>query len=355
MEAYQELHAKAFDFLAERHPRPEAMKPEAYRRTLAARAYDVARYLLPLAIPTNVGQVTSIRTLEKQIRRLGASEYAEIREIAAEMREACAGPPDCVWDVGGPAEPLAPTLARHAEPDVTARQARERVAAWAAANFPDRVVAGPASVDLVMPRDPVDEIVATLLYPATRLPFREIYEVVSGWSAARKREVIDVALEGRSNREELLREFRSGYAFLFDIVTDIGAFRDLHRHRRCQQIRQDWTSGLGFETPALVEEAGLGERYRSALEAAKSAGDRVGQVSPEAGRYLLPFASRLRCIFKMDFAEAEYISRVRSGVKGHFSYRDIAWKIKEKLMEAVPELGRLVEATPPWVEDTLKR
>ena len=30
----------------------------------------------------------------------------------------------------------------------------------------------------------------------------------------------------------------------------------------------------------------------------------------------------------MDFAEAEYIARVRSGVKGHFSYRDIAWKMK---------------------------
>ena len=30
----------------------------------------------------------------------------------------------------------------------------------------------------------------------------------------------------------------------------------------------------------------------------------------------------------MDFAEAEYISRLRSGVKGHFSYRDVAWGMK---------------------------
>ena len=33
----------------------------------------------------------------------------------------------------------------------------------------------------------------------------------------------------------------------------------------------------------------------------------------------------------MDFAEAEYVSRLRSGVKGHFSYRNIAWKMKEKM------------------------
>src|SRR6185436_5911147 len=221
--------------------------------------------------------------------------------------------------------------------------------------LPARVVTGPAAVDLILLRDPVDEIVATLLYPATHLPFREIYEQVSAWSAARKREVIDVALEGRSTRDELSREFRSGYAFLFDIVTDIGAYRDLHRHRRCQQIRQEFSPAMGAETPAMVEAAGLSDRYQGALGAAWTAAERVAQVSPEAARYLLPFATRLRCLFKMDFAEAEYIARVRSGVKGHFSYRDIAWKMKEKLVETVPELGRLVEATPPWIEDALTR
>ena len=57
----------------------------------------------------------------------------------------------------------------------------------------------------------------------------------------------------------------------------------------------------------------------------------------------------------MDFAEAEYISRLRSGVKGHFSYRRIAWEMKEQMEELEPELGRLMEATPPWVEDPLQR
>jgi hypothetical protein len=57
----------------------------------------------------------------------------------------------------------------------------------------------------------------------------------------------------------------------------------------------------------------------------------------------------------MDFAEAEYIARVRSGVKGHFSYRRIAWLMKEKMAALEPELGRWMEATPPWVEDPLQR
>jgi len=53
------------------------MKPEAYRRNIAARAFDVARYLLPFGIPTGVGQVTSIRTLERQVRRLLGKLKAE--------------------------------------------------------------------------------------------------------------------------------------------------------------------------------------------------------------------------------------------------------------------------------------
>jgi hypothetical protein len=46
---------------------------------------------------------------------------------------------------------------------------------------------------------------------------------------------------------------------------------------------------------------------------------------------------------------------VRSGVKGHFSYRNIAWLMKEKMTELEPDLGRLIEATPPSVEDPLQR
>ena len=71
--------------------------------------------------------------------------------------------------------------------------------------------------------------------------------------------------------------------------------------------------------------------------------------------YLLPFGARSRFLFKMDFAEAEYICRLRSGVKGHFSYRKIAWEMKRKMEALEPELGRLMEATPPSVEDPLKR
>jgi thymidylate synthase ThyX len=74
-----------------------------------------------------------------------------------------------------------------------------------------------------------------------------------------------------------------------------------------------------------------------------------------AGQYLLPFGAHGRFLFKMDFAEIEYISKLRSGVKGHFSYREIAWMMKLELAKVEPELARLIAATPPWEEDPLTR
>jgi hypothetical protein len=99
-------------------------------------------------------------------------------------------------------------------------------------------------------------------------------------------------------------------------------------------------------------EAGLSEFYGELLSRASNV---LSALPAPGAHYLTPFAARSRFLFKMDFAEAEYIARLRSGVKGHFSYRQIAWEVKQKMSSLEPELGRLMKATPPWVEDPLQR
>jgi thymidylate synthase ThyX len=349
MAAYQEIRTRMCGFLGERLPRPAEMKPDVYQRNIAARAFDVARYVLPFGIPTGVGQVTSIRTLERQIRRLRASEYPELRDLAEETAAACAAPPACVWDASSANDPVAPTLARHVDRDGHAAQSRLDLEDWARANLPPAGRDPIECVHLVRPIDTHSDIAATLLYPVVDRPYHELYEITTGWSAARRNEVIGVALRSRTKRDELLREFRGGM-YAFDIVMDIGAYRDLHRHRRCQQFRQSYHGRLGYDTPDSLAAAGLKEMYDPLMT------DTLDVCLPgNAANYLLPFGARSRFLFKMDFAEAEYIARLRSGVKGHFSYRKIAWEMKCAMEKLEPELGRLMEATPPWIEDPLKR
>jgi thymidylate synthase ThyX len=350
IETYKQVHAKAITALEAQLPRPDDMKPDAYLRNIAARAFDVARYLLPFGIPTGVGQVTSIRTLEKQVRRLKASEFQELRELGEELAAACARQPACVWD-SAPSEAVAPTLARHAEPDEYTQRLHADLAEWAQLNLPKTVSASSPLVDLLQPSHHLADICATLLFPVTRKPYRELYDLAQSWSAAQRQEVLDVALGSRARRDELPRHFRSS-PYVLEFVMDIGAYRDLHRHRRCHQLRQQYTNQLGYETPELVEKSGAASEYQAALSAVDKT---VAQLPQPAAQYLLPFAARSRFLFKMDFAELEYISRLRSGVKGHFSYRKVAWEMKQALDRLDPQLGALVRATPPWVEDPLKR
>ncbi len=352
LEAYGKLHALKFEELTSSLARPVEMKPDAYERNLKARAFDIARFVLFFGIPTNVGQVTSIRTLEKQIRRLKASEFAEIREVAGEAAAAVAVAPACLWheSVG---EPVAPTLAKYVDPDKHAVEAHRDLAAWAAANLPAFAMAPQRdqTVDLVRPASAVVDIVASLLYPVTTRPYRDLYEWALGASEAVRNEVIDLALRSRSRFDDLLKEFRGGQ-YVFDIVMDIGAYRDLHRHRRCVQLRQAYTFGLGYGVPAAFTEGPIRETYVAAMEAVM----RVYAGLPQpAAQYLLPFGAHGRFLFKMDFAEIEYVSKLRSGVKGHFSYREIAWMMKLELAKVEPELARLIAATPPWEEDPLTR
>ena len=84
LRAYQRTTAAVLEALRERVAWPETMKPEAYERTLKARAFDVARYLLPLATNTSLGQIVNARTLETQVSRLLSHPAAEVRDLGRE-------------------------------------------------------------------------------------------------------------------------------------------------------------------------------------------------------------------------------------------------------------------------------
>jgi thymidylate synthase ThyX len=351
LQAYREVKERASAYLHAKFPRPEAMKPDAYQRNLTARAFDIARYLLPFGISTGVGQVTSIRTLEKQIRRLKASEFREVRGIGDELSEVCAAMPECAWDKDSVSEPVAPTLARYAEREEFPRRLRADVAEWAFHHLPPSRPSEAKAVDIVQPADPVADLCASLLYPVTDRPYRELYEIASGWNAEARKEIFQLALGSRSHRDELPRQFR-GAPYVLDITMDIGAYRDLHRHRRCHQLRQAYTNRLGYSIPAAAAEFAGEDIFRKAFSEVDEA---VGKLPRPAADYLLPLAAKSRFLFKMDFAELEYIVRLRSGVKGHFSYREIAWQMKQEMEKIEPILGSLIEATPPWIEDPLTR
>jgi thymidylate synthase ThyX len=125
---------------------------------------------------------------------------------------------------------------------------------------------------------------------------------------------------------------------------DIGGFRDMHRHRRCVQIMQDFTTVHGFDAPPEVEAAGVRSDYEAAMKRAEAAEQELsaigGEEAQQNAQYAIPFAFRKRTLFKMDFAEAVYISELRTTPAGHASYRNVAYAMYEAVAAKYPALGK---------------
>ncbi len=406
--AYQRVSAAVLELLRGRVARPETLKPEAYERTLRARAFDVARYLLPLATNTSLGQIVSARTLETQVSRLLSSPTAEVRLLGERLRDAAIGP---AWNLNaraaqafidklsaaekqvsgvrgqGSGEAVeagslaaeaaalftrevrtAPTLVKYAQANPYLIQSQAELAQAAAEVLENLPVAPAPLVDLVERTESLEvELAATLLYSASHYPYRSVRDLVSELPASQVSEIIELGLKHRGRHDEALRAFHAGAALRFDLLMDIGGFRDMHRHRRCTQIIQGFTSQHGYETPGpgdlpagpqndfdILAASGVLAEYCSAIESAHHAAAQIAAgPAPEAAQsaqYLFPLATRIRSLFKMDFAEAQYITELRSGPAGHFSYRRVAWEMflaLERQHQALAKHIRVTDFTQP--------
>jgi thymidylate synthase ThyX len=355
-------------------------------RTLKARAFDVARYLLPLATNTSLGQIVNARTLETQICRLLSSEFAEVRGLGEKLRtaaadpawnvthdearvlveEACSTSPEMRASISGALlreVKAAPTLVKYAAPSQYAIQTRSELRAAAAELMAGQPIDAAPVVDLVEPSASLEvELATSLLYPECHYSWRQLERSLAALSGPRIAAIIHLGTKHRGRHDELPRPFSAGQSVQFDILMDIGGFRDMHRHRRCVQLLQPYTVAHGYETPACpgqptLAEAGLDDLFSQAMDAAFAAYRGLRDAAgPEAAAYLLPLGTRVRAMFKMDFAEALYIAELRSGIAGHFSYRRIAWEMYLAVAKRHPGLAscfRIEDVNQPV--DLLKR
>jgi thymidylate synthase ThyX len=355
-----------FRYLVEITPKPSAMKQESYERTLKARAFDVSRYLLPLATNTSLGEIVNARTLEAQISRLLSHTHGEIRHLGELLKQAAAGAAYNVnhqsWqalvaDIREVSPALAeraeqellrpvrvaPTLVKYAEPnpyEIRTRRELAQMAAELLAGAPSEASPG---VDL-LDSDPLEiELATALLYGHCHHSYRQIRDRVSELGEKRRREILDCGFRHRGPHDELLRPFRAGQGFRFDVLMDIGGFRDMHRHRRCIQIEQPFTIEHGYEIPRELEPAGSLEQYRGAMEQAARGVRELArgrfEEADESAQYAIPLGFRKRALFNMDFAEAVYIAELRTSPAGHFSYRQVAYAMFEAVGKRHPALA----------------
>src|SRR5574340_233930 len=369
---YEALSEDMWRYLAQRTPRPAEMKPEAYERTLRARAFDISRYLLPLATNTSLGQIVNARTLEAQVARLLSHTHAEVRRLGELLKRAAREPAYnvnhqawrrlveeiCARDpaLGERARQellkevrVAPTLVKYADASAYEIKTRAELRQAAGELMAGASLASAQPVELLEDEPLEIELAATLLYEHCHYPYRQVRQRVEALSEGQRQEIIGLGIRHRGQHDELLRAFSAGQGFRFDILMDIGGFRDMHRHRRCVQIGQGVTTAHGYDTPDEVLDAGgeVRQRYDQAMRRAAeavaqvAAGLKAGDAeAEEKAQYLIPLGYRKRTLFKMDFAEAVYIAELRTTPAGHMSYRRVAWGMYQEVARKHPALGR---------------
>jgi thymidylate synthase ThyX len=298
----------------------------AYRATVRAHACDVLRGYLPAATLTNVGLFGVGQAFEYLLSKLYSHELSEAKELAGAMH--------------GELNQLIPSFVKRA-------QANDYLAGTSAAArslASDVLKSAPAT-----PTDPValidydrnaeEKVIAAILYPHARQPLQQLRQIAARMSADERHEILaEYFTKRRHRRDKPGRAFENVY-YTFDIVGNLGAYRDLHRHRILTQERQDFTTVHGHDTPQELIEARFQSEFDRCMIAAAELYEKLYREFPREAQYVVPFAYKIRWYIKMNLREAVHLCELRTMPQGHPDYRFIAQEMWRKIQEVHPALA----------------
>ncbi len=305
----------------------------AYGATVRAHACDVMRSYLPGATLTNLGVFATGQAFEHLLNRLYASPLAECRGLGTAMHA----------ELGK----LIPSFVKRAKRsewlvdlDGRARNAAARV-------LPPGAPASPSGAATLLDFDPDGDakVLAALLYPYADRPLAEARTRVAAMPAG-ERAALHAELAGaRRNRRDKPPRALEETSYTFDLLGNLGIYRDLHRHRLLSQERQPFTTANGYETPPEIVESGCESEFRACMEEAHELHEAVARDHPREAPYVVPFAFRVRWRMTLNLREAVHLCELRSMPQGHPDYRRLVqdmWRSIEAVHPALAPWGKFV-------------
>jgi thymidylate synthase ThyX len=305
---------------------------------LEKKAFDTLRGLLPMATLGQVALRGNAQAFEYLLNRTLGHPLGELRWLAGALeRELDQEIPSLLLRLGEPK--AAEYQAYLAGRDASIREF------LAAAPLPTRASEAGASVRLAE-CDPEAEsrIAAGILYAAGDSTWDEALAAARGLPAGRLEELFERYLGGRQARwYKAGRALENSY-LRFDILMDIGSYRDLHRHRMMTQQRQLFSVDHGFDVPGEIRESGLESRWSEAMERAAALSRSIAQSDPVLAQYAVPMAFRVRFQQWQNFRQFFWETELRTISQGHPTYRRIEQEKHRLVRERFPLLCRYVKA-----------
>ncbi|MFM2309022.1 MAG: hypothetical protein RLY87_1143, partial [Chloroflexota bacterium] len=327
-DTYAALLGPTIAWVQQQSPRDAETSERAYTAATRAKAFDLLRGLLPMATRTNVGMYGNGRAFEYLITRTGSYALEEMQTIQARLYDALSA--------------MIPSFVKRAhsargEAMRTYLRSIRQGGATAALNIPRVSPTMEPNVTLVASQhDALQRVVTAILYPHADTDYASVAAYVATLDQTQCAAIVTEACGDRS-----VRFHKPGRAFeealyTFDIVADIGAYRDLQRHRMMTQERQPYGVELGYSVPQELIAAGLDGQFRHAIDVAMEVTRRIRTDLPEASQYAVPMACLMRWRVTMNLREAFHFCELRSTPQGHPSYRRVAQDVYRLLSDTHP-------------------
>ena len=311
----------------------------SYTFDIRTRACDTARVFLPAATLTNVAMVANGRTFEHLLKRLYSSGRNEFHDIGNRLHDTLnkvipkyvkrADRAGVEFWMKGQAQMIEDM--RQYMPDVlTWGGSREEVSVMPTPNL------------ITQDRVGAEHLLAAAYFPYARVDYQVLMSRIVQLSDETFTKLFHRAVGSRDGRRDRsVRGFEHGYPIFVEMVTDFGAFRDLHRHRMCTLQWQRPNPHLAFEIPEDIETIGMGDACRALEKEVRDLYDQLEvTIDAKTAEYVVLFGHHIRFTIGMNLREAQHLLELRTVMQGHPNYRRVCQKIHTQLREKAPWLDK---------------
>ncbi|MBU2566195.1 FAD-dependent thymidylate synthase [Patescibacteria group bacterium] len=313
------------------------LTPIVKKAVVKAMVCDITRYLLPAASLTSMGMTANARVWERTIVKLLSSNDPLAKQIGEELRSVLRGFENLDRD-----EALKhfafPTLLKYADHNPYLAGISDKFTAIAEKVVNENEFHDRSDKPVICTFDDhlaERRIAASLLSRYAKISMHQALDVVAK-DAKLEEKLLRTALEDRGAHDQPIRELEHSF-FEHDIVTDYGAWIDIQRHRLCTQSNQVLGTNLGYDMPEEFAEIGKDKEFIEVMEMARALNQDILQAGMEAeAEYVVPKAFRRRVLISWNMRELFHFVELRSGKKGHSSYRKIAQDVWRTINESHP-------------------
>jgi thymidylate synthase ThyX len=308
-----------------------------YRMSIKAKALDILRGLLPASAMTNIGITGNGRAFEYLLTLMYGSKLKEIRSIASQLFDEL--------------NSVIPSFIRRANDkygqalqEYTSKT-RNAIGEFARSHLSEiPPEEEPELVRLIYYKDNFEaevNVISAILYEqAQGQSLHRITNYVKSMSIEERNKVIRAYTEFRTSRRH-----RPGRAFemvdyTFELFTNFGIFRDLHRHRILTLERQLLSARHGYDLPQELVDLGIDKDFRDCMYLSKHVYEEIAKTMPEEAQYVVNFAYRYPYFIKMNLREACHMIELRTAPQGHPDYRIACQKIYNAIMRVHPQLAQ---------------